>query len=102
MSCKVWQIEGLLVVLAAPAAVLAAPVPKEDAKAAVRAFFANVERGAGDSAPLLTPPAKDVIAELAVYLRTGTDEQQGHAVRLIAIVGRRSDDKEARVLATKT
>src|SRR5262249_51867113 len=93
---------GMLVLLGASQVALGAPVPTQDAKAAVATFFINLEKGAGDSAPLFAAPAKDVITELAKYLGSGTDEQQSHAVRMIGVIGRLSKDKDARTLAVKS
>lgn len=89
-----------LLLSAAPAS--AAPVPAEDAKALVRMYFANVEKGMGDSGPIFAAPAKDVIPALGEYLQKGTDEQQSRAARMISLLGRQSKDKDVRTLAVKT
>jgi hypothetical protein len=97
----VFLVGSFVATLGAFTMAIGAPVPGEDAKSAVKTYFSQLEKGAGDSAPLLAPPAKDVIAELEKYLASGTDVQQSHAVRLIALIGRRSAEKEARTLAAK-
>lgn len=93
---------GCVVVLVVSCFALAAPVPANDAKAAVQLYFRNLERGLGDTEPLFAPPAKDVIAELVKYLDTGTDNQKFDALRMIGTIGRMSKDKDARALAVKT
>ena len=94
---------SFLVVLGASSMVLSAPVPVEDAKAIVKAYFSRIEKGGvGDTDPLFAPPAKDVITELGAYLGSESDTQQRRAVSLIAVIGSRSGDKEVRALAVKS
>lgn len=102
MCRNLYQASSILVALGVPLIVLGVPVPKEDAKDTVKAFFEQVEKGSGDTAPLFSPPAKDVVTELGQYLKSGSSAQQGHAVRLIAVLGERSNDNEVRSLAVKT
>jgi hypothetical protein len=91
----------LAALLLSAAPVSAAPVPSEDAKALVRMYFNNVEKGMGDSGPIFAAPAKDMIPALGEYLLRGTDNQQSRAVGLISLVGRRSKDRKVRTLAVK-
>ena len=87
---------SVLVLLGVAPMALAAPVPPNDAKAAVQLYFRNLEKGVGDSDPLFAPPAKDVIAELGKVAATGTEVQQSHALRMIGVIGQRAKDKDAR------
>ena len=94
---------GALLLFAAPQLAPAAPVPASDAKSAVALYFHKIERGIGvETASLLAPPAKDVIAELDKYMAAGTEAQQSRAVGLVSVVGRLSSDEEVRALAVRT
>lgn len=93
---------ALLAALALAPPAFAAPVPAVDAKAVVKNFFAQLQAGTGvETAWLLAPPAKDVVRELASYLDGESERERGHAVGLIAYIGRQSKDHAARRTAVE-
>ena len=81
--------------------VVADPQPK-DAKAVVKAYIEQIERGdAVDSGPLYKVPAPDAINELKPYVVAGSDKVRFHAASAVRLFGVHSNEPALRKEAVR-